>query len=86
MLSLVADGLCLLFPRLSALSVFLAALGISWGVELSQLLHWPWLSSLRQTGVGQLFLGTGFQWLDFPRYAAGALMIFGLDKYADSKN
>jgi len=72
-------GLGFLFPRLTALFLFVLALGISWGVELSQLLDWSWFAALRETLVGRLLLGTGFQWFDFPRYTVGALLAFGID-------
>jgi hypothetical protein len=39
--------------------------------ELSQLWHFPALDSLRQTTMGQLVLGSGFDARDFLAYAAG---------------
>lgn len=56
--------------RLLALAAFLFAAGI----ELSQLLTWPWLQELRATRVGALCLGQGFVVADFPAYGVGALL------------
>lgn len=72
-------GIAWLLPRLSAVLIFVVVLGCSYSVELSQLLDWHWLNSLRETVLGQLLLGTGFQWLDFLRYSIGTLMVFSLD-------
>ena len=74
-------GIASFFPRLPVLPIFILSLGISWSVELSQLLNWGWLSALRETIVGRLFLGVGFQWLDFPRYAVGAVAVSGIDTW-----
>lgn len=73
-------GLAGLLPRAPSWSIFVATLGVSYGVELSQLLAWQWLEAVRETRIGQLFLGTGFQWLDFPRYTAGALFTYVVDR------
>ena len=72
-------GISLLLPRMPVLPLGILSIGISWFVELTQLLTWKWLSDLRATQIGRLFLGIGFQWLDFPRYAAGAAAISILD-------
>jgi hypothetical protein len=50
-----------------------AAFAICVAVELSQLVHFPALDSLRQTTLGQLVLGSGFDPRDFLAYGAGIL-------------
>lgn len=40
-------------------------------VELSQLVHTPWIDALRATTVGHLVLGSGFDPRDFVAYALG---------------
>lgn len=73
--------LCLLFllPRVSVLRAAGAALGISFAVELSQLLHVPWLDALRANRFGALVLGRGFVASDLLCYTVGALLAAGLD-------
>ncbi|MFN0179151.1 MAG: DUF2809 domain-containing protein [Gemmatimonadales bacterium] len=48
-----------------------AALGICVVVELSQLVRTPWLATARQTSLGQLVLGSGFDPRDLAAYALG---------------
>jgi len=50
-----------------------AAFAICVVVELSQLVHFPALDSLRRTALGQLVLGSGFDPRDFLAYGAGIL-------------
>jgi hypothetical protein len=54
-------------------------------VELSQLLRWPWLSTLRSTRMGSLVLGHGFLWTDIGCYAAGIACAFALDKLMQAR-
>lgn len=61
--------------------IALLALLISFGVEFSQLLTWPWLVAVRQTTLGHLLLGQGFLVQDLLAYAIGILAIAILDKY-----
>jgi len=49
------------------------ALGICVAVELSQLVHGPWIDGVRQTTFGQLVLGSGFDPRDLAAYAIGIL-------------
>jgi hypothetical protein len=49
------------------------ALAFAWAVELSQLLHAPWLDGWRRTTLGQLTLGTDFDPRDLAAYAVGVL-------------
>ncbi len=76
--------LCLLFalPRLSVRHAAAWALGLSVLVELSQLLHTPWLDALRAHRLGALVLGRGFLWSDLVCYAAGVGLAAGTDARA----
>ncbi len=65
-------ALAFVFPRQSVKRLFVAALVISFGVELSQLYQAPWINQIRKTRPGALLLGQGFLWTDFVCYAAGA--------------
>lgn len=50
------------------------ALGVA--DELSQLIHTPFLNSIRSTTLGRLMFGQGFLWSDILCYAAGTLFAF----------
>lgn len=69
----------LLVPAAGAGKLAAAAFGLAAVVEAAQLLQWQWLVALRRTTPGALLLGQGFQWADFPAYAVGALLGWGLD-------
>jgi len=47
------------------------AYAICAAVEVSQLFHAPALDALRETGLGHLVLGSGFDARDFAAYAGG---------------
>jgi hypothetical protein len=64
-------------PRRHAMA---AALALSVGVELSQLLHSPWLDALRATRVGGWVLGHGFLWGDLVCYGVGVGLGAALDR------
>ena len=68
---MVFVGFGFLFPRASTLTVALLALTLSWGVEVSQLYHAPWIDAVRATLPGRLVFGTTFAWPDLPAYAVG---------------
>lgn len=57
-----------------------AALGICTAVELSQLIHTPALDAVRQTTLGSLILGSGFDWRDLLAYGAGVAAATGVDR------
>jgi hypothetical protein len=73
--------LCLVFalPRLSVRHAAASALGLSVLVELSQLVHTPWLDALRAHRLGALVLGRGFLASDLVCYAVGAGLAAGAD-------
>lgn len=64
-------------PRRYAMA---AALALSVGVELSQLLHTPWLDALRTTRLGGWVLGHGFLWGDLACYVLGVGLGAALDR------
>ena len=68
---MVFVGFGFLVPRASTTVLSLMALTFSWGVELSQLYHAPWIDAVRATLPGRLVLGSTFNWPDLPAYALG---------------
>lgn len=73
-------ALTLLLPRLRPLVVLIFSVKISFLVEFSQLIEWPALIAIRETLVGKLLLGSGFLWVDLPRYFAGGILGYAIDK------
>ena len=67
-------------PRRSLLSRGTTALAICFAVELSQLFHTPGLDQLRNTAIGQLTLGTGFDSRDLVAYGVGVLAAIFLER------
>jgi hypothetical protein len=55
------------------------ALAVCWAVEFSQLYHAPALDAWRQTTLGQLVLGNGFDVRDLGAYALGVLAALSLE-------
>ena len=47
------------------------AIMFSYGIEISQLYHAPWIDSIRNTTLGGLILGFGFLWSDLICYTIG---------------
>ena len=56
------------------------AFAIATVVELSQLIHIPWLDAVRATRLGALGLGQGFLWSDLVCYAVGVGAAAVLDR------
>jgi Protein of unknown function (DUF2809) len=67
-------------PGWSSLRVALAALTVSYAVEVSQLYHAPWIDAIRDTRPGALALGSGFIWSDLLCYTAGVALCVGLEE------
>jgi hypothetical protein len=63
-----------LFKRESIMKVSIIALLFSFGIELSQLYHAPWIHWVRKTIIGGLVLGQGFLWSDLICYMFGILV------------
>jgi hypothetical protein len=64
----------LLWPRLGAWRVAAGVLAVTSALEFLQLWHPPFLQGFRSTFLGHALIGSSFSWLDFPHYAAGALL------------
>lgn len=58
-------------PRWSTIATAVAALLVSYGVEFSQLYQASWINAIRQTTVGHLVLGIGFDPNDLIAYTVG---------------
>jgi hypothetical protein len=73
--------LALIAPRARTAVLASGSLAIAWGVEFSQLLHTPWLDSLRATTPGALVLGQGFLWSDLVCYTVGVVLAVAVDRW-----
>ena len=62
-------------PSAKATTRAAVSIGICFAVELSQLIHTPWLESVRDTTLGSLVLGSGFDAADLAAYAVGVLAV-----------
>ena len=60
-----------IFTRWATKTLILAAFFFSFGIEISQLYHAPWLDNLRATRAGGLILGFTFVWSDLICYTVG---------------
>jgi len=78
--TLVFFLLAFVVPRWRGAILAGAAFAFSCMVEASQCSDAAWLKAIRARKLGRLVLGTTFVWSDFPCYAAGALLAFGLDR------
>jgi len=63
-----------LTPQTATISRAAIALAICFAVELSQLVHTPALDSARQSTIGHLVLGSGFDPGDFVSYTLGVVV------------
>jgi len=68
-----------LWPRMATVRVALAALVYCFLIEVSQLIHTPWLDALRETRLGALVLGQGFHALDLFDYVVGVALGAAVD-------
>ncbi len=66
-------------PHAARRHLAVAALLISFAVELNQLYRAPWIDALRATRIGALALGHGFLWSDLVCYTIGVLLAFATD-------
>jgi hypothetical protein len=72
-------GIALIFPYWPRGQVLMAAIVISFAVELSQLYHAPWIETVRAYRIGHWFLGKEFHWPDLPAYVVGSVLAMLLD-------
>ena len=69
--AMVVFGIGVVAPRASLVVRCAVASAICAVVEVSQRYHAPALDALRETGLGHLVLGSGFDPRDFAAYAGG---------------
>ncbi|AFL99726.1 MULTISPECIES: DUF2809 domain-containing protein [Desulfitobacterium] len=60
------------------------ALLFTFGIEISQLYHAPWIDAIRQTRLGGLVLGYGFLWRDLVAYTIGVAVGAVIDRLINS--
>ncbi|MCC7054614.1 MAG: DUF2809 domain-containing protein [Gemmatimonadaceae bacterium] len=77
---MIAWGMGTLAPGLSPGRRAVLALAVCAAVELSQLLHSPWLDAVRRTAAGRLVLGSDFDGRDLLAYAVGVGVAWGLER------
>jgi len=68
-----------IFSQKSPLWVAILALTFSYGIEISQLYHAPWIDAIRANRLGGLILGFGFLWSDLVCYGIGIGIGFFLE-------
>ena len=81
---MVLLGLAFLFNQRSTIWIVVATLIFSFGIEIRQLYHAPWIDAIRATTLGGLVLGYGFLWSDLICYAVGGILGGILDYCIDS--
>jgi len=64
--------------RRAAVWIAAGVFAVTCALEVLQLWHPAWLQTVRQTFLGKTLLGTTFVWWDFPHYALGCLLGYGL--------
>lgn len=68
------------FPQTSLSSIAATVFLLTCGIEFLQLWQPPLLQTIRSTLPGRLFLGTTFNWTDFPAYFVGSGLGWGWGK------
>jgi hypothetical protein len=76
--------IALLAPHWSSGRVAIVTLILSYGVEISQLYHAPWIDTIRASRIGALALGYGFLWSDVICYTVGVAISVALEWAAGS--
>lgn len=71
---MVFCGLATLFNRQPTKVIALLTGLFSFGIEIGQLYHAPWIDALRATRLGGLILGYSFLWTDLLCYCVGILI------------
>ena len=64
----------------STIFILVISIIFSYGIEISQLYHAPWIDSIRATTLGGLILGFGFLWSDLICYTVGIVIGAIIDK------
>ena len=68
------------FNKKSTIFILVISIIFSYGIEISQLYHAPWIDSIRATTLGGLILGFGFLWSDLICYTVGIVIGAIIDK------
>ena len=69
-----------LFNKKSTIFILVISIIFSYGIEISQLYHAPWIDSIRATTLGGLILGFGLLWSDLICYTVGIVIGAIIDK------
>lgn len=69
-----------LFNKKSTIFILVISIIFSYGIEISQLYHAPWIDSIRATTLGGLILRFGFLWSDLICYTVGIVIGAIIDK------
>jgi hypothetical protein len=70
----------------SPLWIAILALAFSFGLEISQLYHAPWIEAIRANRLGGLILGFGFLWSDLVCYGIGILFGYSIEVFLSRKD
>ena len=73
-----------LFNKKSTIFILVISIIFSYGIEISQLYHAPWIDSIRATTLGGLILGFGFLWSDLVCYTLGIIIGAIIDKFINN--
>jgi hypothetical protein len=76
---LIYFGMRFLFINWKLQSIFALSVSFCFLIEISQLLQFDWLISLRKTTFGKYVLGQGFIWLDLICYTLGSTLAYFTD-------
>ncbi|MFK7809305.1 MAG: DUF2809 domain-containing protein [Saprospiraceae bacterium] len=75
----------MLFPKMSALRVFLLSTLFCFAIEVLQLYQADWIENIRDYKLGGLILGHGFLWSDLLCYTVGGLLGWGVEEQYSNK-
>lgn len=67
-------GFGFIFTQKRTLHIAALSLLFSYGIEISQLYHAPWIDAVRANRLGGLVLGFGFLWSDIVSYTIGIIV------------
>jgi hypothetical protein len=84
--AMVVWGIAVFSPAIRLPWRAAVAFAVCSAVEISQLLHFPALDTLRRTTAGHLVLGSGFDPRDFVAYAAGVFAAVLLERAAERRH
>jgi len=68
---MIYQFVAIIFHKQKILQIALIAIIFCYLIEISQLYHAPWIDAIRNTRLGGLVLGFGFQWTDILAYSIG---------------